>query len=538
MTAKIGRRIAIVAGILSFCIAILASCSPSLPPTETSDRVRLGTTAKVVTLDPADAYELSSFIAISNLGDRLYTYASDATEIVPQLATSLPEVSDDGLTYRIPLRSDVVFHDGTPFDAEAMVFSLTRFMKNKGRPSFLLSDLVESVAATDEYELTLRLNYPFAAFTALLTFPGFCPVSPNAYNIGEGEFQPNQFVGTGPYILKSYGTDALQLDRFEDYWGETPQNSGIDVQRFSSKANLYNAFRTGAIDVAYQDLDPDQIHSLEELAPQEGWHIVTADSPTISYLVVNVEQPPLDRLEVRQALAYIIDRPLLSDRVFYGQAEPLYTLLPRSFDASEPVFATRYGDGNLDTAKTLLREEGFSTDNPLEIEIWFASSSNENRLAATVLKALADRDLEGLVRIEPRSVEAATAYGYLDKGVYPTFMLSWYADFFDADNYLKPFLDCSEGSPEMGCQDGESQYHGSFYYSDRANELIERQRQTTDVETRDRLLGELQEMVAEAVPYIPLWQTKDYAFAQANIDGVALSSTQQILLFSPIRRDR
>lgn len=78
--------------------------------------------------------------------------------------------------------------------------------------------------------------------------------------------------------------------------------------------------------------------------------------------------------------------------------------------------------------------------------------------------ALAERDLEDLVTIEPRSVEAATAYGYLDKGVYPTFLLSWYADFFDADNYVKPFLECQEGSPESGCRLGETQYHGSFFY--------------------------------------------------------------------------
>jgi len=538
---RIGRRTASIAGLLSFCLVVLASCTAprealDTPTDSRLDRIRLGTTAQIVTLDPADAYELSSFIAIANLGDRLYSYAPDSTEIVPQLATALPTIQDDGLTYVIPLRSDVVFHDGTPFNAEAMVFSVQRFVENKGRPSFLLSDIISSVEATDTYELTVRLNYPFAAFTALLTFPGLCPVSPNAYDIGEGEFKPDMFVGTGPYILKSYGSDTLELDAFEDYWGTQPQNTGVDIQRFSSQANLYNAFRTGSIDVAYQSLDADRIHSLEELAPKEGWHVVATESPTISYLVVNVEQPPLDRIEVRQALAMLVDRHLLNERVFYGQAEPLYTLLPRSFAASQPVFANRYGDGNIDRAKVLLRESGFSAERPLNLEIWFASTSSENRLATTVLKAAIDRDLGGLVNLEPHSVEAATAYGYLDKGVYSTFMLSWYADFFDPDNYLKPFLDCNEGSIETGCTDGESQYHGSFYYSKRANELLDLQRQTTDSVTRTRSIVELQEMVADEVPYIPLWQTKDYAFAGPNIEGVALNSTQQTLLFAPIRK--
>lgn len=527
-----------IAGLLSLCVVVLVSCKRPMSTSSagTGDRIRLGTTAQVVTLDPADAYEQSSMMAIANLGDALYAYSPDSLEILPHLAAQLPTISEDGLTYIIPLRRDVVFHDGTPFDAEAMAFSLQRFIDNKGRPSFLLADVVEDIAATDEYELTLTLQYPFAAFTSLLTFPGLCAISPAAYEIGEGKFQPSTFVGTGPYVLDDYSSDSVRLTAFSDYWGDPPQNTGVDLQRFSSKANLYNAFRTGAVDVAYQELDPDQIRSLRELQGDRNWKIISADSPTITYLVVNTEQPPLDRLEVRQALAAAINRDLLNDRVFYGQAQPLYSLLPKSFDIYRPVFADRYGDGGVEKAKDRLRAAGFSPENPLTLEMWFASSSASSRLSATILQAYAERDLEGLMRVEPRSVEAATAYGYLDKGVYPTFVLSWYADFFDADNYLKPFIDCQDGSPADGCVAGESQYHGSFYYSDRANELLDRQRQTRDPQTRDALLVELQQMVAESVPYIPLWQSKDYAFAQSNVSGVRLSQTQQVLPFAPIAK--
>ncbi|WP_246198822.1 ABC transporter substrate-binding protein [Sodalinema gerasimenkoae] len=173
------RRWRTLTGIISFCIVLVVSCRQVDPDGGTvdsvGDRIRLGTTAQIVTLDPADAYEQSSMLAIANLGETLYRYELDEQgdlTLVPTLATDLPRLSDDELTYTIPLREDVVFHDGTPFNAEAMAFSLRRFRDNKGRASFLLGDLLGDIEATGEYELTLTLNYPFAGFAALLTFPG------------------------------------------------------------------------------------------------------------------------------------------------------------------------------------------------------------------------------------------------------------------------------------------------------------------------------------------------------------------------------
>ena len=97
---------------------------------------------------------------------------------------------------------------------------------------------------------------------------------------------------------------------------------------------------------------------------------------------------------------------------------------------------------------------------------------------------------------------------------------------------------CSEkGSPETGCEEGESQYHGSFYYSEKANQLIAKQRQERDPKARDAQFVQLQTLIAEDVPFIPLWQSKDYAFAQKDIAGVQLNATQQILPFWTIRHE-
>ena len=491
-----------------------ASDKTAIAPTPSSSVIRIGTTAAIVTLDPADAYDQASNVAIFNLGDTLYRYKANSTELEPNLARALPSISADGLTYTIPLRQGVKFHDGTAFNAEAMAFSLRRFIKNQGRAAFLLEEIVQSIDVTGTDEITLKLAYPFAAFTDLLTYPGLCAISPQAYKIGEGQFKPTEFVGTGAYKLARYSSDKLELIAFDQYWGEKPLNQGVILQRFSSAANLYNAFRSSAIDVAYQTLNPDQIRSLIQLEKTENWQTISIDSPVISYLIINTQQPPFDRQAVRQVLAAAIDRDLINDRVFYGQAQPLYSLIPPSFSVSEPVFAERYATkSSPETVQQQLKSLGFSREKPLTLEVWYGSNSPTNRLAAIVLQAAADRDLGGLLKFEPHSVEAATAYGYLDKGVYPSFLLSWYADFFDPDNYLKPFLDCEEGSIKTGCLAGESQYHGSFFYSDRANQLLAQQRTESNLPKRAKMLQELQAIVAEEVPYLPLWQRKDYAFA-------------------------
>jgi peptide/nickel transport system substrate-binding protein len=497
-----------------------------------ADRLVLGTTATITGLDPADAYSIFAGELLYNLGDRLYTYKQGSTELVPQLATALPQVSADGLTYRIPLRSGVVFHDGAPFDAVAMAFSLNRFIQNEGSPSFLLADTIEAIKPTAALELTITLKHPFAAFPALLAFSGACAISPNAYEIKAGAFKTEAFVGTGPYKLVKYGNDFLKLDVFDRYWGPKPENSGVNVQFFSSSANLFNAFRTGAVDVAYQDMALDQIRALQAGAAQAGWQVIPQSGSGIYYLTLNSQSPPLDRLEVRQAIAAVMDRPLLRDRVFQGQVDPLYSLIPTSLPEHQPVFQTAYGDRNADKARALLQKAGYSMTNPLKVEFWYRSNLVNDQLAAITLKAIAQRQLKGLLQFDLKGIESTTAYRNLDKGAYPIFLLNWTADFLDADNYIQTFMECPKGTVQRGCEEGASFGQGAFYYSDRANQLIAASRKASDPAKRQQLFAQLQALLVQDVPFIPLWQNKDYLFAQRWIQGATLQATQKVPLWT------
>ncbi len=522
----------IILGII--CCGLVVACNgDSIEQTTGSSvrddngRISFGTTLKARTLDPADSYDLAGMNLIYNVGESLYTYKLGTTDLVPLLATEMPEVREDGLVYTIPLREGVKFHDGEDFNAEAMAFSLRRFMENGGKPSFLLTDIIEEITATGEHELQITLKQPFSAFPALLAFPGACAVSPDGYSIGQGEFKPNELVGTGPYKLTAFYSDSITLDVFEDYWGEKPANEGVDIQIYAgNSANLYNSFLTGAIDVAYQSFAPEQTLSLLDGAGEGSFKKMEGQGTVISYMSLNRNQPPLDKLEVRQAIASIMNRELIMERVTQGLSEPLYSMIPNAFTVSTPIFQEKYPDNNIELAKELLTGAGFTAQNPAVIEIWYPSTSRPRSGVASTLSAIAAQQLDGLIKFEPQGVESATAFSNLSQGTYQTFLGDWYPDFLDPDNYVHPFLSCANGNESQGCIEGGAQNQGSFFYSERVNELISQARESSDSDARTVAFAQIQTIMAQEVPYIPIWQTKEYAFAQNTIDGVAINPSQ------------
>jgi peptide/nickel transport system substrate-binding protein len=533
--------------------------------------ITVGTKEKPRTIDPSDAYELSSLGIITNMGERLYTYNPGSTKLVPQLATALPTVSADGLTYTIPIRQSVVFHDGTPFDAEAMVFSLKRFIINSGSPAFLLSDRIDflrpdpdpkskkpptlnpdGLKATGKYELTIKLKQPFTAFPALLAFPGACAVSPKAYKIAavrgkddktedKDKFKTDLFVGTGPYkMLPKKSDDRMELEAFDKYWGDKPANKGVVLQIYlGSSSNLYNSFKTGAVDVAYLSLEPDQIRSLQENQKTKGWKVTEVDGNGTSYMMLNVKQKPLDNPIVRQAIAAVIDRPLLNERVLYGQGKPLYSIIPDSFSQSQDGFKKAYsspkGGSDLNKAKALLKQAGFTAQNPARIQVWYPSSSASRKMIANFLRAYTKKNMEGLLIFEPNAAERAAFSKMLKTGAYMVAFQDWYPDFIDVDTYIQPFLECPKPSTGGGCEEGGSAEQGSFYADAAMNKAIAEQGKAQNPAERLEILTKIQAQVVKDVPQIPLWQTKDFIFSRSGVTGVGTDPLQN-LKYSSIKK--
>ncbi|MGL5034923.1 MAG: ABC transporter substrate-binding protein, partial [Microcystaceae cyanobacterium] len=352
---------------------------------------------------------------------------------------------------------------------------------------------------------------------------------PQAYQeeLGEGKFKPEAFVGTGPYKLAQFSSDSLKLETFPDYWGEKPKNKGINLQIFpANPANLFNAFRTKSVDVAYQSLAAQQIKILKADATEGKNKVVESSGSVINYMALNMQTDTLKQILVRKAIAALVDRQLLNDRILQGQGEALYSMIPTSFSVSEPVFKTAYGERNTEQAKKWLKEAGFSKENPVKVQIWHSSGSITNSIVAALLKALAKRDLDGAIQFEPNSIAGAAYFRNIGKGLYESAIANWYPDFLDPDNYIYPFLDCAKGSIEKGCEEGGAQSQGSFYYNPKMNDLIAQQRRELNPQKRDAIFAEIQTLLAEDIPYIPLWQTKDFAFTQNNITGAVINPSQ------------
>ena len=502
----------------------------------TAERIVLGTTSKIRTLDPADANEFFISNVFYNTLERLYTYKEGSSEIVPQLATEMPKISEDGLTYTVPVRTGIKFHDRTNFNAYTMKFALDRFIESKGAPASILSDVIESISVPSETELIFKLKQPLQFFPKFLAFTGAAAISPQVYKHIKDEksgkllFLPDKLIGTGPYQVTQFVEGSyLRLDAFPDYSGRNkPKNRGVDIQFFSSNANLLNAFKTGAVDVAFQTLTPTQVKNVEANAKPNGWTIASGQGATILYMVLNTQQAPLNDVRVRQALAAAIDRPLLESRIFFNQRTPLYTLIPSAFSDSKPVFQQKYGDGNGKLARQLLESAGYSDDKPAQISIWYSPKYGGNGdVIASTLRASIQKNVGKILQIKTERVENTVGYAFIDKGVYPAYLLDWIPDILDPDNYIKPFLECEEAEGDR-CTKGGTQFQGSFYNNKLMNELIASQRKEQDVTKRSQILQQIQEILAQDVPFIPLWQNKEYAFAQRGVNGVKIEPNQQL----------
>ena len=294
-------------------LQLLVGCQPPHP----AGRLVVASKSALNSVDPVDVTGSAGTQLLSAIGDPLY--AADASgALQPRLAAALPRWSADGRTARIPLRRDVRFHDGTPFDAAAMVFNLERF-RALGKLSYLIDDRISAIRASGPYELELQLQRPYSALAALLSSINLTPVSPTAYRQYGKRSLADRFVGTGPYRLSHFSPQQQTLLPFAHYWGEAPRNRGIHLVSLSNSTALYGALVSGEVDVLISSgLDSDQQRALA-LRARQG-RLVEGTGPTvdIGYLTLLSDRPPFDQQTLRQAVALSLNRDLVMERVSYG----------------------------------------------------------------------------------------------------------------------------------------------------------------------------------------------------------------------------
>jgi len=470
----------------------------------------LGTTDKITVLDPAKCYDFYTWEIFNNIGEGLLKYKPGTTEIVPGIAESY-EVSEDGKVYTFHLRPGLKFTDGAPLDASAVKYSIDRVMKLGLDPSWLVSAFVEKVEVVDELTVKFILKKPVSYFPSLVATVPYFPVSPKSY---PADKTAEPLVGHyGPYKIKKWVRDVeLVLEANPDYYGTPPKAKEFIIKFYKDASTLRLAVETGEIDIAWRTLKPTDILDLKARGVLT---IEEVPGPYIRYLVLRCNQAPFNDVRLRRAIAAAIDRDKICNEVYKGTVEPLYSMIPKGMWSHIDAFKEEYGVRNLTLAKELLKEAGYSEANPFEFELWYTPTHYGDLEADVALVIKESLEETGMMKVTLKSAEWATyAAEYIAKGVMPIFLLGWYPDYLDPDDYTTCFLH-SKWSPDLGV----------FYNNSKMDELLDKASVAIDKAERTELYKEVQRLMAEEAPVIPFFQGKLFIVFWPNVRGVILDPT-------------
>ena len=525
---RLNRPLSLLASALVLALASgLSSCqhqarNQNLSPSD--NKLVVASKNRIDSVDPAGAYTFGAMQLLSAIGDSLYAM-DPGGRIQPKLAVALPQVSSDGLTVRVALRQGVHFHDGTPFNAAAMVFTLQRFLAI-GKLSYLLGDRVQSVGAIGPYTLELRLKRPFAAMAPLLSAVNLTPLSPTAYRNHANRFLNDRFVGTGPYRLTFFSDQQQRLEPFAGYWGKRPANGGINLVALSNSTALFGALTSGEVDVLLStSLEIDQQAALHRAALGHKLREGQGPALEIGYLSLLTDQPPLQSPGLRRAIALSLDRRTISQRVTLGLRSPLRDLVPPSLVGSDPQAWPAY---NPQAARALYRQAGYCQGKRLSLPLTFRSNVPSDRLFALTWQAQLRQDLGDCVSLEVTGMEATTAYRQLGDGAFPMILLDWMGDFPDPDNYLVPLLGCEQAQGNR-CLKGASAASGSFWSQPGLEQALQRSASVSGP-GRAALLRRIQRQTAAATPYLPVWLVAPRAWAQRRVSQPRFDGSGRLLL--------
>ena len=381
--------------------------------------------------------------------------------IKPRLADRLDH--PDPLTYVATLRQGVRFHDGHELTSADVVYTFRCFLD----PAFISSrkgafKSLASVDARDRYTVVFTLSEPFPSFPSSLVLP----VVPDA----AGASLRDHPVGTGPYMFVRYAVDdRLELDAFRGYYGGRPRNDGLVVRIIPDEVMRGLELQKGTIDLVVNDIGPDVVHQLQQ---NDRLSVTTSPGIDYQYVGLNLRDPVLSNLRVRQALAYAIDRDAIVTYLRRGLASPAVGLLPPvSWAFSPDVMTFGYDPAR---ARALLDEAGYRDpdgDGPQpRFGLTLKTSNIEfNRLQSAVIQ----ENLRQVgVALDIRMYEFATLYADVVNGNFQMFVLQWTGGALADPDILRLVFHSSQ-TPPVG-------FNRGFFHDARVDALLEEASRTED----------------------------------------------------------
>lgn len=419
-----------------------------------------------ITLDPAQVEDGESAKVCDMLYDTLIQYEEASTDFEPALAESWTR-SPDGLTWTFHLRQGVQFHDGTPFNADAVVFSLTR-------PFVLFRDFhekfIDQITALDPFTVQIQLKVPYAPFISTLAGTSFSIVSPAAVQ-NFGENFGNNPVGTGPFKFVQWDrNDKIVLAANLQHWAGRPALDRLIFRSIPDNAVRLVELQKGNLH-AMEFPNPDEIPLIQGDPQLE---VLMQPSLNVGYLAMNMDKPPFDDIKVRLAINHAINKTQIVEHLYQGLGIPAKNPIPPTLWSYNDSIEDYAYDPEL--AKQLLAEAGHPEG--FETTLWALPVPRPYIPDGRALAEAIQSDFRN-VGIEAKIVtfDWATYLTKTANGEHDIAMLGWIADVADPDNFLYPLLSKSNAEKPA--------YNISFYRSDEMQNILERARMSTDEDIRE-----------------------------------------------------
>lgn len=462
------------------------------------DTLVFGRGGDSTSLDPITTTEGESFKVTKNIFETLIEYGDQDTTLQPGLAEKW-EVSDDGLTYTLYLQKGVKFHDGTDFNAEAVVFNFERWMNgNEEQFPYYGSmfggykgdegHVIKEVKAIDEHTVQFTLKRPQSPFLKNLAMSPFAIASPAAIEKYGDKFRENP-VGTGPFKFVEWKpNDRIVLEKNEEYRIEGyPKLNRVIFRVIPENSARLNALMNGEIDLM-DGLNPSDE---AKVTSNENSQIFQRPSMNVGYLGLTVNREPLNNKLVRQALNHAVDKEAIIEAFYGGQAEAAKNPMPPSIEGyNDEIEPYPY---DLEKAKQLLAEAGYPDG--FKMELWAMPVPRPYMPEAMKVAEVIQESFRKIgVEAEIKTVDWATYLENARKGEFDAFLLGWTGDNGDADNFLYALLD----------KDSIGSNNYSQYSSDELHDVLIKAQTETDPAKRNELYKQAQEIIHEDAPWVPL----------------------------------
>jgi peptide/nickel transport system substrate-binding protein len=487
---RLGRRWSCVTLAI---LVLLATGALTVAPAQQASTLVVGLVAEPVALDPAQVTDLNSNRVGRRVVETLVAFADETTQIVPGLAESWT-ISKDGLSYTFKLRKGISFHDGTPFNAAAVKFSIERQI-NPEHPANKLGKYpfaayffgnVKAVEVMDDSTVRFILKEPRASFLAILTAGAASIVSPTAA-MKLGQDYAASPVGTGPFKFATWDHgQRVVLDKNPGYWRFPVKVDHVIFRPITEDQARLTELLTGALDLIV-GTPPDFVDQLENnpkvtLQRQVGAHVW--------YLGFNNAKKPFDDKRVRQALNYAVNKDAIVRDVLKGTgAVSKGPVLPGTWGDDAGLKAFPYDPAR---ARKLLAEAGLP--NGFSTTLWVPESGSGMQ-SPVAMSTIIQSNLKAVgVTVNLQTMEWGTYLAKLRTKEQDMFALSWMAGSEDPDLVLYPLLHSSQWTPV-----GPNR---AMYKNPRFDDVLTQARLTTDQAKRAELYREAQRLLHDDPPWI------------------------------------